>query len=80
MASAGGNFNWSDRGASATGHPVVRDEVLGACSSSMQPPRTRYDRGRTADINKPLLSRGFGVELAGLEPATSWVRSRRSPN
>jgi Pyridoxamine 5'-phosphate oxidase len=21
-----------------------------------------------------------GVELAGLEPATSWVRSRRSPN
>lgn len=29
MASAGGNFNWSDRGASATGHPVVRDEVLG---------------------------------------------------
>jgi hypothetical protein len=22
----------------------------------------------------------FGMELAGLEPATSWVRSRRSPN
>jgi hypothetical protein len=21
-----------------------------------------------------------GMELAGLEPATSWVRSRRSPN
>jgi hypothetical protein len=24
--------------------------------------------------------RGYGMELAGLEPATSWVRSRRSPN
>ena len=29
MASAGRNFNWSERGASATAQPVVRDEVLG---------------------------------------------------
>jgi hypothetical protein len=28
---------------------------------------------------KPPLCGGF-MELAGLEPATSWVRSRRSPN
>jgi hypothetical protein len=26
------------------------------------------------------LSRAFEVELGGLEPPTSWVRSRRSPN
>jgi hypothetical protein len=30
MASAGGNFNWSERGASATAQPVVPDEVLRA--------------------------------------------------
>lgn len=43
MASAGDNSNWSERRASATAQPVVLDEVLlGACSSSMQPPRTRY--------------------------------------
>jgi hypothetical protein len=28
----------------------------------------------------PLSPGGFSVELAGLEPATSWVRSRRSPS
>ena len=27
-----------------------------------------------------LRKRNEGMELAGLEPATSWVRSRRSPN
>jgi len=31
--------------------------------------------------NKKARSAGlFLMELAGLEPATSWVRSRRSPN
>ena len=29
---------------------------------------------------KPPFPAGSEVELAGLEPATSWVRSRRSPN
>ena len=33
------------------------------------------------ETTKPPLWRGFrSMELAGLEPATSWVRSRRSPN
>jgi hypothetical protein len=32
------------------------------------------------DNRNPPFPAGFEVELAGLEPATSWVRSRRSPN
>jgi hypothetical protein len=28
----------------------------------------------------PALAGASAMELAGLEPATSWVRSRRSPN
>ena len=31
-------------------------------------------------ISKRLVERMGGMELAGLEPAASWVRSRRSPN
>ena len=33
----------------------------------------------TTKVKTPHL-RAFAMELAGLEPATSWVRSRRSPN
>jgi hypothetical protein len=43
MASTGGNFNWSERGASATAQRVGRDEVLGGCSNSMQPPPALHD-------------------------------------
>ena len=35
---------------------------------------------RQAGRGASAIERGTGVELAGLEPATSWVRSRRSPN
>ena len=37
--------------------------------------------GRSPESKKPALRAGsVAMELAGLEPATSWVRSRRSPN
>ena len=36
---------------------------------------------RRAPTREPAPERGFcEVELGGLEPPTSWVRSRRSPN
>jgi hypothetical protein len=34
----------------------------------------------TRENENPLSPGGFLLELAGLEPATSWVRSRRSPS
>jgi hypothetical protein len=38
-------------------------------------------RGEHGICDKPLPAKKIqGMELAGLEPATSWVRSRRSPN
>ena len=36
--------------------------------------------GRASWSTRSALDRLEGVELAGLEPATSWVRSRRSPS
>ncbi len=35
---------------------------------------------RRLSVVEQLASGVLGMELAGLEPATSWVRSRRSPN
>ena len=47
-------------------------------------PKVDYgaETGRAMDaaIKEMPDSLGLQVELAGLEPATSWVRSRRSPN
>jgi hypothetical protein len=50
----------------------------------------RMKRGETLVTDGPFVSTkealggrvhdASGMELAGLEPATSWVRSRRSPN
>jgi hypothetical protein len=40
---------------------------------STLPNRTHYEE-------TPANARVLRMELAGLEPATSWVRSRRSPN
>jgi hypothetical protein len=34
------------------------------------------DGGTLRDVGSPRLCDGFKVELAGLEPATSWVRYR----
>src|SRR6187551_12368 len=47
----------------------------------LRPSETRAPGLRQAlcPKGKPPLCGGF-MELAGLEPATSWVRSRRSPN
>ena len=43
--------------------------------------RQMRESGCVKKSEKPRVCRGFPVvELAGLEPATSWVRSRRSPN
>ena len=38
--------------------------------------RVLYERRKKFSLSRAF----FGMELAGLEPATSWVRSRRSPN
>ena len=35
---------------------------------------------RDSEHEKLAVSSGFAMELGGLEPPTSWVRSRRSPN
>ena len=55
--------------------PLLHDELL-ACASLDAPTRDtlRSNEGTPADAGV------LRVELGGLEPPTSWVRSRRSPN
>ncbi len=60
------------------GDPLHVDHDLVPNRDAQSAPETngvvlcRRDTGRLQELR--------GVELAGLEPATSWVRSRRSPN
>jgi hypothetical protein len=55
-------------------------------SSGKKPPKIRIscqNPRRDAEpnlIQDPLFTGGSLMELGGLEPPTSWVRSRRSPN
>jgi hypothetical protein len=41
---------------------------------------TTPERVARIENETPALAGASAMELAGLEPATSWVRSRRSPN
>ncbi len=41
---------------------------------------SRAEDGDRRDKGNPPFPAGSAMELAGLEPATSWVRSRRSPS
>ena len=52
--------------------------VLATCASS-HPCQLRISLSRGHQRARDRISRSF-MELAGLEPATSWVRSRRSPS
>ena len=70
----------------APGHRMPRDEVLellwpqlaaDAAASNLHKAAS-YARRALGDREAVVLRRGL-VELAGLEPAASWVRSRRAP-
>ena len=64
--------------------PTPVPDLMAALRESLQPARQqtpRRDSGRTAgSCGAAAAGSGKSMELGGLEPPTSWVRSRRSPN
>jgi hypothetical protein len=59
---------------------VVVEVSFGAVPKAVAKTGHRRTRRQERLIRKALFPGPSEVELAGLEPATSWVRSRRSPS
>jgi hypothetical protein len=70
---------WDRDSALFLGFLGLRDRILGMEGGLLTPEDARIPRASQAA--NPLSERASAsMELAGLEPATSWVRSRRSPS
>ncbi len=61
------------------GEDAVVDESEALASGEVQAVAERLSAGSRGGEDRAKQGR-LEMELAGLEPATSWVRSRRSPN